>query len=68
VEVPLRGFENRCAKDHAQQLQPPKAPSLGAGGFIIDRSVAIGSPVNAIWHLDRSSLPGDSQQREAEQE
>jgi hypothetical protein len=60
VEVPLRGFENRFAKDQAQQLRPPKAPSLGAGAFIIDRSVAIGSLVNAIWHLDRSSLPGDS--------
>lgn len=31
VEMPLRGFENRCAKDQAQQLRPPKAPSLGAG-------------------------------------
>lgn len=68
MEVPLRGFENRFAKDQAQQLRPPKAPSLGAGAFIIDRSVAIGSAVDAIWHLDRSCLPGDSHQREVEQE
>lgn len=68
VELPLRGLENRFAKDQAQQLRPPKAPSLGAGAFIIDRSVAIGLPVHVIWHLDRSCLPGDSHQREAEQE
>jgi len=42
VGVPLRGIETRSSIGQAQQMHPPKAPSLGAGAFITDRSPAIG--------------------------